>query len=377
MNLRVVKPSDVTGKRVLCRFDFNVPLSETDQGGARAILDAHKIDQSLETIQLIVNAGASEIVMMSHLGQPTGVDPNLSLGPVADYLALKLNQSHQFGAKKLTKGDFEAFKVAENLYLLENVRFNKGEENSDPTLAKRYATLGDVFIFDAFASAHRNHASTVGVLDILPSFAGLLIAKEVKYLSSIRDGAKHPFVTIIGGAKIVDKLPIIDSLMTKVDTFLVGGAVANTFLKASGEDVKQSIIDAQNVETAREIIEKLGDRLVLPVDHIWDNDSIVDIGPKTTMLFEDRLTDAATVLWNGNLGKTEDRQFSRGSLLITDFLSRLTEKTRVIAGGDTASFVRKHNLADQMTFVSTGGGATLDFLAGQEMPVLKKLEDGF
>lgn len=374
MNLRVIESNNVVGKRVLCRFDFNVPLSEADQSGTRVVIDPNKIDQSLETIHLLINGGAKEVVLMSHLGQPSGVDSSLTLKPIAHYLASKLNQSVQFNVQQMTKGDFESYRVAENIYLLENVRFNVGEETADATLAKRYASLGDIFVFDAFASAHRNHASTVGVLDILPSFAGLLLAKEVKYLSSFRDAAKHPFLMIIGGAKIVDKLPIINALMSKVDIFLVGGAVANTFLKAHGVDVKQSLVDDQNIEIAREIIEKLGDRLVLPVDYIWNNDAIADIGPKTIMLFEDRLTDAETVLWNGNLGKTEDRQFSRGSLLIADFLARLTEKTRVIAGGDTASFVNEHHLTDSMTFVSTGGGATLDFLAGKSLSVINKLE---
>lgn len=372
--MRSIEQSDLKDKKILCRLDFNVPF---DSHGL--IADTAKIDAALPTVNYLLEKGAAKIVILSHRGQPKIYpDLSLSLQPVADYLATAFSQGKSNKAPRqqaVFAEGLNLFTITEKIFLSENVRFTQKEEANDAEFAKMLAQGFDLFVFDAFATAHRAHASTVGVCAYLPSFAGLLVEKEIANLQPIRDGADHPFFVVMGGAKVKDKLPVIENLAEKTDQFLIGGAIANTFLKASGVDVKKSLIEEDKVDLAKSYLERFGEKLHLPSDYVWDeNEAIMDIGPKTIMEFEDKLGEAATVFWNGNLGKTEERHFSTGTLMIGDYLSKCPEITRVVSGGDTVGFLDQHNLADKMTFASTGGGATLEFLSGKDLPALAALE---
>jgi len=364
--MNTLDTADFQGKRVLCRLDFDVPI---DQSGL--VTDDNRIVSALPTLHAILEQNPGHIIILAHRGQPKMGDRTLTLKPIADYLCTQLpgnsaERAHVY-AENFVR-DLPLFQLSDRVFLLENIRFLPGEESNDPALATELAQKGEVFVFEAFATAHRNHASTAGVCKLLPSVIGLMVAKELEHLTAIRDNPEHPYIVVIGGAKIEDKLPAIETMAEHADQFLIGGGVANTFLKAQGRDVKASLINEDELETARELLHTLGDKIVLPTDHVWDGEAIVDIGPSSIMQFEDHLTDARTVFWNGSLGKTEEKEWSRGTLAIADILARSPHIMRVVAGGDTVGFLDQHGLAKHMNFVSTGGGATLEYLAGQTLP---------
>src|SRR5262245_55877661 len=367
-----IRDLDVKGKRVLVRVDFNVPVKDGK------VTDDTRIKASLPTIKLILDKGG-RAVLVSHLGRPDGkADPKYSLKPVAGRLQELIGKPVDFGEPK-----------GGALTLLENVRFDPGEEKNDDALAKKLAAYGDVYVNDAFGTAHRAHASTAGVTKYFKqSAAGFLIDKEIQYLGKILTNPDKPFVAIMGGSKVSDKILILDQLVKKVDLILVGGGMAYTLLKAKGRPVGNSKVEADKLDLAKTILGS--SKLALPVDHLaadkFDaaaNTKIVDdvpegwmgldIGPKTIELFKSQLKNAKTVLWNGPVGVFEMGPFSRGTREIAEYLAGLKGCTTVVSGGDTAAAVEKFGVADRMSHVSTGGGASLEFLEGKELPGIAAL----
>jgi phosphoglycerate kinase len=376
---------DVKGKRVLVRVDFNVPLDE-----ARHITDDTRIRAALPTIEHLLNEGAA-VILMSHLGRPKGVDDALRLDPVATRLSELLGRpvkkvddcvgpEVEAAARELGPGE---------VLLLENLRFYKEETANDPEFARRLASIADVYVNDAFGAAHRAHASTAGVADYLPAAAGLLLARELDVLGGALENPERPFVAILGGAKVSDKIGVITNLLTKVDALLIGGGMAYTFLKAKGYEVGKSLLDAERIELAKELMaeaEKRGVRLLLPVDVVIaddfsedastrevDVDSIpadweaLDIGPKTRQLFAEEVAKAKTIVWNGPMGVFEMAPFAHGTRAVAEALAA-SKGTTIIGGGDSAAAVQQFGLAERMTHISTGGGASLEFLEGKVLP---------
>lgn len=390
---KTIKDVDLKGKRVLMRVDFNVPLDEKLN-----ITDDIRIRAALPSIKYALEKGA-KVILMSHLGRPDGkVVDSMRLTPVAKRLEKLLG-------KKVIKTDDcigEAVKktVAEmkpgDVVLLENLRFHAEEEKNDPAFAKELASLGDIFVNDAFGTAHRAHASTEGVTKYLPSVAGFLLEKEIKYLGSAVDNPKRPFIAILGGAKVKDKIKVIDNLLNKVDALLIGGGMAYTFLKAKGKTIGASKLDKDGFDTAKQALDKAAKKnipMLLPVDNViadkFDagaNTKLVgedipdgwmglDIGPKTIALFEDKLKTAKTVVWNGPLGVFEMDKFAKGTQEVAKFLAGLKGVTTVIGGGDTAAAMSKFKVDDKMTHISTGGGASLEYLEGRGLPGIDALQD--
>ncbi len=369
--MKILSDFKFNGLRVLCRLDFNVPF-ETDN----TIEDTERIDAALPTIRYLLNNHAAQVIILSHRGEPTGYNHSLSLRPVADYL-LSCFDDRVGNRPKIFENWFvnglPVFQITDRVYLVENIRFLSGEMNNDDGLAKQMAKQADIYVFDAFATAHREQASTFAVANYLPHCAGLLVQKELDNLNRLLDNPNHPFVVLMGGAKIKDKLPVIKRLSDRVDKFLIGGAIANTILKAGGMDVHQSLVEDEQLELAKTLINQLGDKLVLPVDYVWDDGSILDIGHQTVLRFQATLSGAKEVFWNGNLGKTEVRKFSTGSVMVGDFLAKQHQTATIVSGGDTIGFLKARHLVEKMTFVSTGGGATLKFLAGETLPAINNL----
>ncbi len=402
MNKKTIRDIDVRGKRVLVRCDFNVPQDKKDDArGWRNITDDRRIRESLPTLNYLLDHGAA-LVLMSHLGRPKGKDEKYSLRPVAVRLQELLGRPVQMAddvigdavtaqAKALKPGD---------VLLLENVRFYPEEEKNDPTFARELARLGDVYVNDAFGSAHRAHASTRGVADYLPAVAGFLMQKELDYLDGALNNPKHPFVAILGGAKIGDKIGVIENLLPKVDRILIGGGMANTFALANGYAIGDSLAEADKLDVARKMLQKGGlggngaSKLVFPVDWVVGDKfaadaqarvvdvqgvpagwRILDIGPETLELFERELRDARTVVWNGPMGVFEFPKFANGTLGIARYLATLKDCTTVIGGGDSASAVEVAGVADKMSHVSTGGGASLEFMEGRALPGVEALLD--
>jgi phosphoglycerate kinase len=349
----------------------------------------------LPTIHYLLEHGA-KVILMSHLGRPKGkVVDVLRLDPVAERLAELLGRP----VRKLDDcvGPEVEAAVAEmqpsDVILLENVRFHPGDEANDPDFAKRLASLADIFVNDAFGAAHRAHASTVGVAEYLPSVAGFLMEKELTFLGQALAAPEHSFVAILGGAKVSDKIGVIDNLLTRVDVLLIGGGMANTFLKAQGYEIGQSLVEDESLDVARETLERAGERLVLPVDVViadrFDAEAdskvvpvdqvpkdwrILDIGPETVGLFQQKLAGARTVVWNGPMGVFEFPRFAAGTKAIAHILAE-SGATTIIGGGDSVAAVEQAGLADKMTHISTGGGASLEFLEGKELPGVAALLD--
>lgn len=391
MNKKTIRDVDVAGKRALVRVDFNVPQDKKDGH----ITDDRRIRESLPTLRYLLDHGAS-LVLMSHLGRPKGKDAKYSLKPVAERLQELLGRPIQMasdvsGAAVLQQA--RALKPGDVL-LLENVRFAPGEETNDPAFARELAQLGDVYVNDAFGSAHRAHASTRGVADHLPAVGGLLMEKELNYLGGALDNPTHPFVAVLGGAKIGDKIGVIENLLGKVDRILIGGGMANTFARAQGYPVGDSLLEEDKLDLARELMQKGKAKLVLPVDWVIgdkfaadaqsrvvdlqgvpDGWRILDIGPKTVELFEKELAGARTVIWNGPMGVFEFPQFAGGTLGIARFLATLKDARTVIGGGDSALAVEQAGVADKMSHVSTGGGASLEFMEGKVLPGVEALQN--
>lgn len=366
--LRTIREVNFNRKRVLVRCDFDVPIR--DDG---SIEDTNRIDASLNTIKKIITDNANEVLLLAHRGQPNKFEKKLTMAPVAEYLVYALGLTD----KAQTIADFfldmEGYRIGKGLYLLENIRFDEREIANDHNFANLFADAYDQFVFEAFATSHRSHTSTVGISNLMESCAGYKVEDEIKHLTLLRDNPQKPCIYIIGGAKIEDKLPLIEFIASKVNKILVGGAVANTFLKSRGEHVKNSLVEDEMLDKAKHILHRFGDKIHLPIDHVWDANAIVDIGPETINEFKRFLDDSKTVFWNGCLGKTDDPSFSTGTISIAKHLADINGATRVVAGGDTVGVLDEYNLAKKMTFISTGGGAALEFLSDKELPALKAL----
>lgn len=390
MAMRTLEGVDVSGKRVVVRVDFNVPLD----GGV--IQDDTRIRAALPTIEWLLDGGAG-VVLVSHLGRPKGkVDAAYSLRPVADRLSELLRRPVQL-ADDVVDEDARS-RVAQlrpgDVLLLENVRFEAGEEKNDDALARKLAAFGDLYVNDAFGAAHRAHASTAGIAQHLPAHAGYLMAAEVEALGALMDDPARPFVAILGGAKVSDKIGVIENLLSRVDAVLLGGGMANTFLLAEGKAVGDSLVEADLVDTASTIIASARDKgvdLLLPVDVVAapgldgqaatiDADGIpdgwaaFDIGPRTEKDFSDVIAGARTVFWNGPMGVFEKPAFAHGTLAIAKAVAESGAFT-VIGGGDSVSAIEQSGMADRISHISTGGGASLEFIEGRELPGIAALED--
>ena len=393
MNKKTVKDIDLKGKKVFVRCDFNVPMDENQN-----ITDNARIVGALPTIKYLLEQNC-KIILASHLGRPKGeFKPEFSLAPVAKELSKLLGQE-VIMAKDVIGEDAEtkAANLKEGeILLLENVRFHKEETDNDPEFCKKLASMAEVYVNDAFGTAHRAHASTTGIASYLPAVSGFLIEKELQFLGNAVNNPERPFVAILGGAKVSDKIGVIDSLLEKVDTLMIGGGMAYTFFKAQGYEVGNSICEMDKLDLAKEAMEKAeqkGVKLMLPVDTKVgkefkpDTESKIvsyteipadwegfDIGPETIKMFEDELRKAKTVVWNGPLGLFEFDQFAVGTNAIAKVLSEI-DATTIIGGGDSAAAVKKAGLEDKMTHISTGGGASLEFLEGKKLPGIEALMD--
>ncbi len=388
MDKKTIRDINVKNKRVLVRVDFNVPL---DNG---KVADDTRIVASLPTIKYLVEQGA-KVILCSHLGRPKGKDQKLSLRPVAARLQELLGTPVTFVSDCIGQpvGRVVEGMNAGDVTLLENVRFYPEEEKNDPAFAKKLAAFGDIYVNDAFGSAHRAHASTEGVAKYLPSVAGFLMEKELNYLGAALANPAKPFVAILGGAKVSDKIKVIENLLPKVDALLIGGGMANTFLAARGLNMGQSLVEADKLDVAKALIEKAGAKIVLPVDAVIadkfaaDAQSkvvavdqvpsdwrVLDVGPQTIDAFEKILASAKTVVWNGPLGVFEFPAFAKGTVEIAKRLAT-TGATTIIGGGDSAAAVEQAGVADKMTHISTGGGASLEFLEGRVLPGVAALQN--
>ncbi len=389
-----IKDIDWAGKTAVVRCDFNVPLDGT------TITDDKRIRAAVPTIEYLSDKGA-KVVLMSHLGRPKGeAKKEFSLKPVADRLSELLGKKVKFIASDVVVDDSVKKEVAAlaagDDALLENVRFRKEETDNDPGFARELSSLGDVFVQDAFGTAHRAHASTAGIADFLPTVMGFLVEKEVKAFIELLEDPERPFTAIMGGAKIGDKIPVITNLLTKVDSILIGGGMAYTFLKAEGYEIGSSICDEENLELAKDIMKKAkeaGVDFVLPVDVVaadsFDNDSPhdvyaidaipaermgLDIGPETRELFAKNIKNAKTVVWNGPMGVFEMDNFAAGTRAVAEALAE-SDAVSIIGGGDSAAAIKKFGLEDKVTHISTGGGASLEMLEGKKLPGIEVIAD--
>lgn len=389
MAKKTMKDYALSGKRVLVRVDFNVPQ---EKDGSGKITDDARIVAALPTIRYLIDQKA-KVILMSHLGRPKGADPVFSLKPVADRLAQLLGQEVLFlpsdtvvdasvrsGLEKLEQGQ---------VALLENTRFVKGETKNDPEFAKELASLADIYVNDAFGTSHRAHASNVGVAKLLPSALGFLVEKEVEIMGKALEDPKRPFVAILGGAKVSDKIGVIDNLLGKVDRILIGGGMAYTFLKAQGYEIGRSLLEEDKLDLAKELMEKakaakvtfrlpvdvvLADQVapgqkveVVPIDRIPADKMALDCGPETAELYAKEIQEAATVVWNGPMGVFEIEDFAGGTRRIAQAMAQSSAIT-IVGGGDSAAAVEEAGYKDQITHVSTGGGASLEFLEGKTLP---------
>jgi len=393
MNKKSVMDVEVRGKRVLVRADFNVPLDEQGQ-----ITDDTRIRASLPTLEYLVKEGA-RVVLASHLGRPKGkVNPKYSLAPVAKRLSELLGQEVPLVGDCVGNVALAAVSKLQDgqVLLLENVRFHVEEEKNDPTFARELAKLAELFVNDAFGTAHRAHASTEGVTRYIPAFAGLLMQKEVEFMGNALERPERPFVAIIGGAKVSDKIGVIENLLEKVDALIIGGGMANTFLKAQGFKVGKSLLEEEKVELAKQLIEKAkakGVELELPIDvvvakafeanaphrtvsvsEIQEDEMALDIGSASAERFASRISTARTVIWNGPMGVFEMDAFAKGTERVAQAVASCGGIT-IVGGGDSVAAVEKMGVADKMTHISTGGGASLEFLEGKVLPGVAALQD--
>lgn len=391
-DIKTIEGVDVRGKRVLVRVDFNVPVKDGVVG------DDTRIRAALPTISYLVEHEA-KVILMSHLGRPAGegYEEKFTLAPAAARLAELIEAPVVFASD--TVGEDARAKTADlsdgSIVVLENLRFDKREKKNDPALCEEFASLADLYVNDAFGTAHRAHASTAGVAALLPSYAGFLLAGEVDTLSGMLDAPKRPFVAILGGSKVSDKVGVIDALIDKADTIIIGGGMCFTFLLAEGKQVGTSLKEEDWVERAGEMIQKAkaaGVKLLLPVDIVaadafaedaakvtCDADSIpeemmgLDIGPKTEELYASAIAEGATVFWNGPMGVFEMKAFEHGTKAVAEAVAANTQAATIIGGGDSVAAVNKFELADQMTFISTGGGASMELVEGKPLPGVEAL----
>lgn len=391
MQLNTIKEADLKGKRVVIRVDFNVPLKNG------VVTDNTRIKAALPTVKYILDQGAS-LVVMSHFGRPKGQkNPDFSMAPIAKEFEKLLGQPVKLAPDVIgaeVEAEVKALKPGEVL-LLENVRFYKEEEANDPEFAKKLASYGDIYCNDAFGTAHRAHASTEGVSHYLPSYAGFLIEKEVKFMAPLLENPEKPFVAIIGGSKVSSKITVLESLVKTCDTIVIGGGMAYTFQYVLGNSIGKSLFEPDYVDTAKEFLAKAkekGVKVILPVDNVCakefsedaepilvDSTAIsddlmgMDIGPKTVKLIVDALKDAKSVVWNGPMGVFEFASFAKGTEEVAKALAQCGGTT-VVGGGDSVAAINKFGLADKISHVSTGGGASLEFLEGKVLPGIKALE---
>ena len=396
LNKKSVEDINVTGKRVLVRCDFNVPLDEN-----RNITDETRIDGAMPTIKYLIDNGA-KVILCSHLGKPKGEPkPELSLAPVAKKLSEKLGKEVVFAADATVVGENAKKAVAEmkdgDVVLLENTRYRKEETKNEDNFSEELASLADVFVNDAFGTAHRAHCSNVGVTKYIDTaVAGYLIQKEIEFLGNAVNNPERPFVAILGGSKVSSKISVINNLLEKVDTLIIGGGMSYTFMKACGENVGNSLLETDYIDYAKEMMEKAkakGVKLLIPVDTVvaqdFSNDAPhktverggiedgwegLDIGEKTIAIFKDAIKDAKTVVWNGPMGVFEMPTFAKGTNAIAAALAEI-DATTIIGGGDSVAAVNQAGLGDKMTHISTGGGASLEFLEGKELPGIAALQD--
>jgi phosphoglycerate kinase len=387
LQIKTVRDLEVQGKRVLVRCDFNVPLENGE------ITDDRRITEALPTIKYLLDQGAA-VILCSHLGRPKGVTPEFSLAPIAKRLTELLGKDVlllpdcigpevEAVTSKMQPGD---------VVLLENVRFHPEEEKNDPAFAQRLASLAQAYVNDAFGTAHRAHASTEGVAHDLPSAAGFLIEKEIEFLGRALENPKRPFVAIMGGSKVKDKIAVIESLLPKVDRLLIGGGMIFTFFKAQGREIGKSLLDAENLEYAGRLLTDNPDKIVLPIDVVVASafsadadfktvsvDGIpadmmgLDIGPQTQNTFAEIVRSAQTVVWNGPMGVFEMKPFEAGTLAVAQGMAEC-KGTTIVGGGDSAAAIEQFGLADNVSHVSTGGGASLEFLEGKELPGIAALK---
>ena len=391
---KTVRDIDVKGKKVIVRCDFNVPLKEG------VITDDTRITAALPTIKYMLEEGAA-VILMSHLGRPEGeANMKYTLAPVAARLSELLDMEVEFAQSPVVVDEEVKAKAASlesgKVMLLENVRFRKEETKNGAEFAKELASLAEVFVNDAFGTAHRAHSSTAGVADYLPAVSGFLIEKEIQFLGGAVENPKRPFVAIMGGAKVGDKISVIENLLKKVDTLIIGGGMAYTFYKSMGLEIGTSILDADSIDLAAQLLkqaEERGVKMIIPVDVVCakefknETETLVckreempadmmgmDIGPETVALYKEEIAKAATVVWNGPMGVFEMENFAIGTLEVAKALAE-SDAITVIGGGDSAAAVEQFGLGDKMTHISTGGGASLEFLEGKELPGVAVLED--
>jgi len=392
MNKKSIRDVDLAGKRVFCRVDFNVPMQDG------VITDDTRIRAALPTIRYLTEAKA-KVILASHFGRPKGtVVEEMRLTPIAKHLSELLGKP----VKKLDESAGAAVEAAVadmqdgDVILLENVRFQAGEEKNDPELAKQFAQLADLFVNDAFGAAHRAHASTAGIAQYIPAVAGLLMEKEIRFLGGALSQPERPFTAIVGGAKVKDKIAVIENLLTKVNALIIGGGMANTFLKAKGYSVGSSLCEEDKLDLARLLMkqaEERGVQLLMPVDvvvadrfaadaekktvsvdAIPDGWMALDIGPKSVEAFRDVIVGSKTVVWNGPMGVFEMDAFAQGTIGVAKAMADCGGTT-IIGGGDSVAAVEKAGVAEQMTHISTGGGASLEFMEGKELPGVAVLQD--
>jgi 3-phosphoglycerate kinase len=392
---KTVKDIDVSGKRIIMRCDFNVPQNELGE-----ITDDIRITSALPTIEYLIKNGAS-VVLMSHLGRPKGeVDMKFSLAPVKERLSSLLNQEIIFiSVPEVVTPEVQKAATelkAGQVMLLENVRFRKEETKNEPSFSKELASLADIFVNDAFGSAHRAHSSTAGIADYIPAVSGFLMEKEIQFLGNAVEEPKRPFLAIMGGAKVSDKIPVIEALLEKVDSLMIGGGMAFTFIKAQGHEIGSSILEEKMMDMALELLakaEEKGVTLLLPIDvraakefnndaesAVFDIDEIpahwmgLDIGEKTIDLYKKEVMKSNTIIWNGPMGVFEMPNFAKGTKELALALAE-SKAVTIIGGGDSAAAVQQFGLSDQMTHISTGGGASLEYLEGKTLPGVAVLQD--
>jgi len=388
-NKKIVTDLDVKGKKVLVRVDFNVPIKDGK------VTDDTRITAALPTIQYLLDNGAA-VILCSHLGRPKeGPDPAYSMRPVAEHLATLISAPVKFAEDCI--GPVAEKAAAElkpgEVLVLENTRFHPEETKNDPAMAKALASLADLYVNDAFGSAHRAHASTAGVAEYLPSAAGFLMEKEIRYLGNAIANPVRPFVAILGGAKISDKIGVINNLLTKADKILIGGGMANTFLAAKGYQMGDSLVEAEVIDQAKELLEKSEGKLVLPVDLViadaFDAEAnkkvipvgdvpagwrVLDIGPETVKAFGAEIASAGTVVWNGPMGVFEFPRFAEGTYGVAKAVAN-SKAISIIGGGDSVAAINQSGLSDKITHISTGGGASLEMLEGLELPGVALLSE--
>jgi phosphoglycerate kinase len=393
MYKKSVKDVDVKGKRVFCRVDFNVPMKDGQ------ITDETRIRAALPTIQYLIEQGA-KVILASHLGRPKGqVNEEMRLTPVAKRLSELLGKE----VKKTDEAYGDTVKSVidsmneGDVLLLENVRFYPGEEKNDPELAKAFAELADLYVNDAFGAAHRAHASTEGIAHYLPAVSGFLMEKELEVLGKALSNPERPFTAIIGGAKVKDKIGVIENLLEKVDNLIIGGGLAYTFVKAKGHEIGKSLLEEDKIDLAKSFMEKAeqkGVKFYMPLDAVVADDfsaeantqvvpieeipsdwEALDIGPKTREIYRDVIQKSKLVIWNGPMGVFEIDKFAEGTKAVAEALAEANDTYSIIGGGDSAAAVEKFNLADKMSHISTGGGASLEFMEGKQLPGVVALND--